>query len=335
MLCAMCGRLAFALAGLLAAGCKDDAPGAEGDGGGGPTFDGGGGGPDGPPPEESVLGFVIDSATLPTDAERSDTFAFDVDGDGEEENALGTILTTYASFGGTPQTTLDDALAAGELLEILRVSLHDLRDDLDAELEIFVGADLDEPQPDPSDNFSGMEEFAALEARGPMPAEIAGGRVRAGPGRAFLLFPLVNASALSLELFSVRFEANLEAGTLRSGRLGGGLAAELIESEVLPAVAEQMNSYVEGSCTGPCEGCTPEAEQVLTLFDGDGDCAISVEDLGENDLVRALLAPDLDLCTGSCLSIAEGPEPGEPRPDGENDALSMGFGVTAVSARIE
>ena len=77
---------------------------------------------------------------------------------------------------------------------------------------------------------------------------------------------------------------------------------------------------------------------MLLLFDeygatvqDDPDCAVTLEELGNNSLISSLLAPDVDLfdCsggewpTGCCF---------DPRVDGVKDSLSVGLGFTGVGA---
>lgn len=66
--------------------------------------------------------------------------------------------------------------------------------------------------------------------------------------------------------------------------------------------------------------------QALGDDDGDNDAAdrVDSQEVRENDLIAALLSPDVDLLDSDGAF--------KPRTDGIKDALSLGLGFTAVTA---
>jgi hypothetical protein len=60
------------------------------------------------------------------------------------------------------------------------------------------------------------------------------------------------------------------------------------------------------------------------LFDANDDMVITDEEVRTNPLVQGVLAPDLDLFEAN----------GDPGQDGEEDALSVGFGFETVKAQL-
>jgi hypothetical protein len=219
---------------------------------------------------------------------------------------------------------VDDALAEGELRAVVAAELHALDDDPRGRLRILMGQDRDVP-PAPDDDFSGEETFSVDpdSVRAPMRATVAGGALAAGPGRAYLEFPLFGSTPLVLDLFAVRVVGRVGLETMPGGRLGGAIPDETVHSEILPAVAGQINAIIAADPMGM------SAQTLLALFDADGDGRVAAEELGASPLLADLLAPDVDLCAGPC---AQGTDTG---PDGVPDALSIAIGFAGVAARLE
>ncbi len=314
--------------GLIACGGDD------GDGGGG-------GGADAGQPVGTHNKYVVDELIVPANASQSNAVALDLDGDGIGDNALGGLLGALGSTAGLDlQTGVDEQLAAGEFILLASVKAQDLVNANDVGTYVFFG---DNPTPaactDPMDlgtcgkHLDGNGSFD-IAANSPPEALIvgtlAGGSLAAGPGTVSIELPL-GASAIQLDLIAAHIDVTVAAGSLTSGKLGGAITAEDVDSKLMPAVQELIASLlVDCVPVGDDCGC-PEgssAEQVLGFFDTNNDCEIPIEELNENSLIDATIRnPDLDLLD------ADGNF--NPNVDGVDDSLSVAVGFSAVSATFD
>ncbi len=291
--------------------------------------------PDAQPPDLAHQQFVMNEIIIPTSATQAQQLALDLDGDpqGRPDNALGLVLSVLASQGGTDlQERTDDAIAAGEIIHLLDV------DAVAPEVRVFLGIDGDVP-PDPSDNFAGDEEMAVdptAPLHPPMTATLSGGDLTAGPGAVTIALALGATGTVRLPLVGARITAVVESGAISQGRLGGAISPEDLDAIVLPAIIETMQAQIAADCMGTPPACCDEGtegETLVDLFDDCSvgsttcDCAVSADELRDNDLISSLFAPDVDLFD------AKGDF--NPRVDGIKDSLSLGIGFAAVGVRFD
>ncbi|HET7544429.1 MAG TPA: hypothetical protein VFK05_31375 [Polyangiaceae bacterium] len=266
--------------------------------------------------------FVFDSQILPTSG---NDYALDLDGDGGPNNAYGGVISALTSYGFDAQTAADAELAAGRGLQLLALGVPRANSaPSSATLELWRAQDQAAP------DFAGAGSFvidsgvpsARLDA-------ILNGRelksVRAAAGetlpRLLLHLPLGGALDLPVSVCSISFEF---AGTrLIGGQLNAAALASDVDAIVPPALAAEFDRR----CTGAnvqSESC----QTVLTLFDSNQDRHISADELRTSSPVKALLAPDVKLFDAQAKFA----------PDSAakvKDALSIGFGFTAVAAQIK
>jgi hypothetical protein len=153
-------------------------------------------------------------------------------------------------------------------------------------------------------------------------------------------FPLSDATPpVRMTLYAAHVQATVRAAnrgdagtrtTLIEGVFNGGLSAQDIHSQLIPAIAAMLQAIIDKNanpdttaqllmtfdhvCCGPCDAGTG------TLGDG----KIEPCEVENNFLVQALLSPDIDLFDASGNL--------NPNSDGVPDSLSMGAGFTAVPA---
>lgn len=110
-----------------------------------------------------------------------------------------------------------------------------------------------------------------------------------------------------------------------NGRLTGAIPIGQINNRFVPALARDFQAIVNRDCPtkDTCASGSTGAT-LLSLFDANGDGQISTAEVRDNNLVKSLLAPDVDLVRAN----------GKPGHDGVDDALSFGIGFTARSATI-
>ena len=134
---------------------------------------------------------------------------------------------------------------------------------------------------------------------------------------------------LRLNLIGARADVRVSASGLMQGRLGGGITTAEINTNVLPAVKDILDTVAAEDCTGTFPDCCTEDSDGALIFDlfnteESADCELSVDEIGGSALVSSFLSPDLDLLDdGGNFN---------PNKDGVDDALSVAVGFTAVPA---
>jgi hypothetical protein len=235
--------------------------------------------------------------------------------DGSVDNQLGLVAGLIGLYGDYDLDVEAKALIdAGAILHLLDIQATSLADANGAAVRVFHGVDFDG---DPSDNFSGFEPFGIDLGRGDGLATgtIRNGWMRAGPGTApiAVTFPGLDEPFI-LPLEGVRIAATITADEIE-GILGGAIRTDAIETSVVPTLHAGLLRIVARDCgDGSCESGSFGAA-LISLFDADGDGAISLAEFRDDELTRGLLAPDVDL---DC--------------DDGSDSLSVGMRFHAVRA---
>jgi hypothetical protein len=129
----------------------------------------------------------------------------------------------------------------------------------------------------------------------------------------------------------IQFGINPSGTRLVGGVLNGSLSVKTTQDDFIPGLANALNLYI---ATDPESG---NSRTIKNLFDTGGctnpdgsravrgDGRIDICELGESALMKALLAPDLQLRSAAGKY--------DPRPNGaQKDSLSMGVGFTAAAA---
>lgn len=271
-------------------------------------------------PLSETLDFVFDREVLPIGG---NAFAVDLDGDGGPDNAYGKVLGALSLYNFPAQSLADAETNAGRGLQLLAL------DPVDTNLASgsttlklwralqtnpdFTGTGLfaiDSAAPNAS--LRGVIESSQLTS------------VKFAPGarlpRILLHLPLGNTVDLPISVYSISFR--VAADGLSEGQLNGAASASDVDAIVPAALAAQFDTV----CTSVAPP-TQECQTALLLFDTDQDHRISADELRASDVIKAVLAPDTKLFD----------EQGNFAPDGTaetKDAFSVGFGFTAVPARI-
>lgn len=205
-----------------------------------------------------------------------------------------------------------------------------------------------------------------IAAESPRDAVLAGnlivGMFKGGPGKITLELSLGDVDPISLSMIGARMEVKVNETdhTLLDGKLGGAITQDELDNNVLPAIVSVMEDSIGPDCMGSPSDCDCSAESclqadgtpadcttsqpdccvegstgetIIDLFDNCSDdsttcdCAVTLQELRENDLISSLLSPDVDLLD------ADGNF--NPRTDGVKDALSLGIGFSAVEANFD
>jgi len=280
--------------------------------------------------------YVISSATLPASATEAKWLGLDLDDDpdGRIDNQLGAILAALASVtGGVLQEAFDVGISTGEAIILVDLQTPSFTDASGVGVRIRLGADAS-PSPCTSADDTvcgghlqggasfGINTEMTLDLLGA--GEFRGGTLFAGPIEATFTLDLdILTHPITLTLIGGRAEATVtETGI--EGVVGGGVSLAQVMDTVLPAVAD----LAAQDCAGGDPCCTPESAgaALIELFDENADCALSVQELADSDLLAMLLRADVDLLDDSGVFA--------PGNDGVKDSIALGLGFTAVSAQI-
>ncbi|RMH43784.1 MAG: hypothetical protein D6689_04170 [Deltaproteobacteria bacterium] len=275
-----------------------------------------------------LYGFVVDRVDVAGTAMEAERLGLDLDcdADGRPDNALGRLLALIDDMAGDLDVGAETnaMIESGAMLHLIEVRAPDLDGAGPAAVLFEHGVDLDG---DPSDNFSGVEVFEVDPARpaGSLAGHLAGGGLSVASGTIYVAVAFPGRDEpFVLPLIGARIEATITRGGIE-GRLAGGVPAEVVDEQLVPAFREGLNRIVARDCAG---GCAPDSfgALLLEMFDADRDGTIGYAELRDDPVTEALLAPDVD------LRDADGNL--APGGDGVADALSVGFGFTAVPAFV-
>jgi hypothetical protein len=279
--------------------------------------------------------YVIDTVVLPIGGTLGNACGLNLDQDSldRSENGLSIVLTVFADALGLssgPQAKMDEQLASGDALNLLDLQADSLDDDSAVRVRPLLGADGDTPA-NPADNFSGAETFVIQgDARSDLVLDgaIRDGKLTAGPGDIELQVVGLAGEPLRLGLEAARIEADVTAGGLLNGKVGGAVREADIDVFV-PSLGAFARAETAG-CSGAPPDCCPvdsDGAKLLSMFDADEDCVITDGEVAANGIIRSSLRVDADLF-----------DPGDgdysPRTDGLKDSFTMGFCFTAVSAEF-
>ncbi len=250
--------------------------------------------------------YVASDVTVPTTLAAAAGFAFDLDGDGEADNALGGVtamLADPANDGVQPVEPTTAAIAAGTLVYLHALGARDFSDDAAATWQVYVGTATEAPPA-----FDGTDTFS-VDAAGPtdavLQAVITSGRVNAGPGNLFVPIVLTpGAAPIRVPVAGAFLDADVDNYGCVSGRIGGGIAKPAVDTLVVPALASAFDAIVAASgaacrasaTSGDTSACTADAASVLARFDSSPkDGEITAVELTNEAVTRTLLTPDVDL----------------------------------------
>lgn len=306
----------------------------------------GGGGEDTPTPEGPHYGMVANKLLVPTNNNQSREYGLDLNKDKVKDNRLGEVLGLLAGQGFDVQGTIDKAVAEGSIILLVDFQTTSFMSAGGAGLFVKLG-DMETPLACNTDEeflcklANGMECAKStdagctcsgcghhldgngtftIDANSPTDAGVAGkiasGKFTGGPGDITLKIALGSAEGIELDLIGARAEATgiSEAG-MQSLIIGGALSKTDLDGKVIPAIHAQLGPLITRDCTLPAPpddcGCTGTGKTILGLFDTmPKDCAVSIDEIKNNNVIMSLLAPDVKI-------------------DGV-DALSLGVKATAV-----
>jgi hypothetical protein len=282
-------------------------------------------------PELAHHRYVIDRVLVPR---TSDTAVrLDLDADGDTENQLAKVFDVFIMQAGRDldflrQGAVDRGIDRGQVILLADVEALDLTTSATAHLQTLEG---EAPSPAPCAGDTCRRHLAGGATFTISPASPASSRVDGalvdrrlvGSGGALVLkIPTSPTRTVTFNLSAARVELGVVAETgIQAGIVGGGLRVADFLTEAIPVVEESIRADIAASCRSsapPCD-CTTGSVGAswISLFDTTpSDCRVTESELRNNSLLKALLAPDLDVAP----------------VDGTAESLSVAFGITAVPA---
>lgn len=285
-------------------------------------------------PEGEHYRYVADTVLVPTTQTQAREYGLDLDGDGPVDNTLGMVLSTLGGMGFDVQTTIDTAVAEGDIVLLLDFQTKDFMNTTKAGVQVFLG-DLVAPTVACNTgetyndvtmmgcgrHLSGTGNFA-VSANSPTNAALGGkivnSQFKGGPGNLSLQIALGGTEAIQLDLIGARAKGSgITATEIGSLVFGGAISKNDIEMKVIPAIVDQITPIIARDCdmlTNPAGGCGCDdpstGKTILGLFDtkkadgSDGkDCAVTVEEIKTNSLIVSLLSPDVTINGVEALSL--------------------------------
>ncbi len=274
--------------------------------------------------------FVISALTLPQSSTDAANLGFDLDGDGNTDNQLGNILSALSSSMGdaSPQDSVDQSMLEGSIVVLMSVYAQDIQNSATSNLWAFLGEAANPPLTAGfADGYAGT-----VDATGPQNAYF-GGKIKNGGGtfggnlaQFQLNIPLTGGAPLELALNAVHveFDVSADGKHLENGKLGGAIAESDLNTKVLPAVQGLLQDQLDTNCTYTAPNCTctsgSGAATIQEMFDANGDCQVSLDEVQQNSIIKAFLKGDVT------LKDANG---------NDYKALSLAVGFEAVSAKFD
>lgn len=268
-------------------------------------------------------GYVADSVQLPTSTTQARTFGRDRDRDGQSDNALGQFFSALVSQGLDLTAAQHDAITSGAIVMLHSLRTKSLANSQNATWQVWYG------DPTANPDLTGTGTFTLPPAQPHskrLPATIKNHKVRTVAGNIPVRLTF-GGEPFDLQLTKAKVFATCSSTSCSAGRINGAISDSDVDNVLIPQTAMQLQAIVTRDCPGPGPGSCADGSQgksIEQIFDANQDLVVTADEVRENSLAKALLAPDLDLLSAD----------GQPGHDGVNDSMSFGFGFTGVHATL-
>lgn len=271
------------------------------------------------PPEH---GYVTSSVTLPFDASQARALGRDLTGDGKADNALASVFAALVSQGLDLTQAWNGDVRAGRIVMLHSLRTRSLATDRNATWQLWYGVPVTNP------NLTGTGTFHAGSTRSArVPAKIVDHHLSTSPTTLPIRMDL-GGGLFTMPMIVGRAFATCYAKCF-GGRINGAFRSTTISAVLDPQLAKLLQALVDRDCPADPAPRTCVSQSaganVEAIFDtAPQDFVITADEVRTNDLIKALLAPDVDLFKAD----------GTRGQDGKKDSLSFGFGFSAVKATI-
>lgn len=282
-------------------------------------------------------------ATAP--AKPADDCCFDYTDDGIVDNKLGSILALASSLIGDLNATIQGQVDSGSLVLLLEtVGVTDPANATGVTINGFLGEDANA---DLTDNASGTASFtvnnssfkpgtkdALISFTG---AEIASGKLTAGPSLFSLSIPILEGAVLSLDITQTRVESIVSTGPNGEGLVMTGDVNDPDTSEPygakLGGVITQADLFngINGFIDASCVTINDDDGKLVSFNAGTGKWACAkTADVDDSTCEDGDPATQLTSYCGALLAFIV-PDV-DTNDDGVKDAISIGLWLKATSA---
>jgi hypothetical protein len=255
------------------------------------------------------------------------TNALDIDGNGKSENQLGALIGFLTVGGFDVQGAVDEAVVRGAALLLADYQATSLSSASNAGFSLYLGdsaAITPAPCTDTTmlstcgQHLTGTGSFA-ISAASPrdtqLTGSIAGGIFTGGPGR-FSIPVALTGAPIVVNLIGARIRITESTEASIAGILGGAIAQTDIDSNVLPAIKDQLETVLVRDCgaaaarVAPACGCAANSTGagVIAGFDtaAPQDCTVSIAEIKAQPFVASGLKTDIMVDGMPALSVGIG-----------------------------
>ncbi len=276
--------------------------------------------------------YIIDRVFLPVSNIETTAYAIDLNGDGHVDNNLGSVFAVLAAQGIDLNGATNAAVDNGSVVHRIDLQSTDatFTSDPAAQAGWCVGRALPQPplfdgtdQPECDTNYVPGTFIAALSGGSFTSAD----PVTTTSPVTLTAFIAIGTETVALPVQGARlsFTSDSTGPGHMQGQLNGSILHTDVNTKVLPALAVAFNSLIQNDPT------SPTAATIKTLFDTGcsgnpgfaHDDQIEICELVENNLITALLAPDVQIYDALGHYA---PNPANTTPDSN----SLGIRFTAV-----
>lgn len=282
-------------------------------------------GEDGPPEGEHYQSVV---ATIDP---RSNN-RLDIDGNGMSENQLGELVNLLTLVDPTLLDTIDNSVKRASVLLLADVQTSSFSASGTAGVSFFLG-DSATAMPTPCTDTTmiatcgkhlagtGTFTIAATSPRDTLlTGKFAAGTFKAGPGKLAVQIALTGDQPITVNLIGARAQlSSVTADGIGKGILGGAISQTELDGNVLPTITSQLEAVLTRDC-GPLNArvvanacsCMPMSTgrtlvTGATSFDtAPQDCAISIDEIKNNALIKTALKMDIMVDNQPALSVGLG-----------------------------
>jgi hypothetical protein len=281
--------------------------------------------------------YVVSSVTLPESAIEARTVGLDLDGDGEVDNQLGGLLQGIGNLTGLElNSVLSEAITSGQITLLVDVQTPSFSSASGAGARLLVGTNPSvAPCESDTDAVCGrhltpgtrFDVDSSRFIRAAVAGEVSGGQFAGGPSHISLEIDLSDSLGIpAFTIDGIGVGARLsESGDGISGIVAGAVTSKSVSEVVIPAIIDLAHSSCVADNNACCAPGTVGAT-MMSLFDSDGSCSLTVAELERDQTIGSLLEPRLDLLNGSSQF--------DPTIGGDPESLSLGARFEAVSAEF-
>ena len=274
----------------------------------------------------STRGHAVNDLKLPDTTAEANSYAIDLDGDGTPQNQFGNALYALAfAFELDVAGNTSAAVASGQVVHLVELRSTDatFTNDTAAEATWHVGVAAPAPPLfDGSDTFRYDPDFLNGTFVAPLVSHAFVSAIPATSSEPAYVFVRIRIESQTflLQLQGGRLKFTTTPTGLVLGQGNGSISKEDIDNVFVPTLADAFNEVIQAD---------PQSDRAMSLlqtFDNNPmNGTISVAEVVADSLIETILRPDVDIRDENGNYA---PNPTNP----EKDALSFGFGFTAVTS---